>query len=138
MSRSLDRYKRPLLYVMSTVYLVAGVAHFLAPKPFERAVPPQFPRPLELVYLSGIIEIVLGVGVLCRRTRQVSAWGIVALLIAVFPANAHIATSDVLDEDLPPRVARLARLVALVRLPFQAVLVAWAWWYTKPIDDSQL
>ncbi|MCU4751842.1 hypothetical protein OB919_07575 [Halobacteria archaeon AArc-curdl1] len=137
MSRRLDRYKRPLLYVMSSLYLLAGVAHFLAPKSFERAVPPQFPRPLELVYLSGIAEIALGIGVLYRRTRGVSAWGIVALLIAVFPANVHIATSDVLDADLPPRFARVARLVALVRLPFQAVLIAWAWWYTKPIADSQ-
>ena len=72
---------------MGGLYVIAGVLHFVAPEMYERVVPPQFPRPRTLVYLSGSAEIVLGIGVLFERTRRRSAWGLVALLVAVFPAN---------------------------------------------------
>ena len=116
---------------MGFAYVLAGVAHFLSPSMFARIVPPQLPRPRALVYLSGIAEIVLGVGVLFERTRNVSAWGIVALLVAVFPANVYMATSD--DLDLPGAVGNVSDAALWARLPLQAVLVAWALWYT---DDS--
>jgi uncharacterized membrane protein len=127
--------KRPLLYAMSAVYVVAGVAHFLAPRQFAKAVPPSLPRPRALVYLSGFAEVVLGVGVLFERTRRESAWGIVALLVAVFPANVHMATSEVATDAVPDWAERPTRLAAWARLPFQAVLVAWAWWYTKSEEE---
>nr|WP_237560480.1 DoxX family membrane protein [Halapricum salinum] len=130
MSSSLvSRSKRPLRYVMGFAYVLAGVAHFLSPSMFARIVPPQLPRPRALVYLSGIAEIVLGVGVLFERTRNVSAWGIVALLVAVFPANVYMATSDELD--LPGPVGNVSDAALWARLPLQAVLVAWALWYTN-------
>jgi len=125
------RLKRPLRYVMALFYAGAGVAHFLTPKSFEQAVPPSLPRPRALVYLSGVAEILLGVGVLFERTRRASAWGIVALLAAVFPANVHLARSDVLDRTVPDQYAGLARAVAWLRLPLQPVLMAWAWWYAR-------
>ena len=128
--------REPLRYVMGLVYAVAGVSHFLAPRSFQRIVPPQFPRPRSLVYLSGAAEVVLGVGVLFERTRRVSAWGIVALLVAVFPANVYMATDDVAPELVPERFADAARVAAWVRLPLQAVLVGWAWLYTRPSDDG--
>jgi len=114
---------------MGFAYVLAGVAHFLSPSMFARIVPPQLPRPRTLVYLSGIAEIVLGVGVLFERTRNVSAWGIVALLVAVFPANVYMATSDELD--LPGPVGNVSDAALWARLPLQAVLVAWALWYTN-------
>ncbi|QCC49904.1 DoxX family protein [Halapricum salinum] len=114
---------------MGFAYVLAGVAHFLSPSMFARIVPPQLPRPRALVYLSGIAEIVLGVGVLFERTRNVSAWGIVALLVAVFPANVYMATSDELD--LPGPVGNVSDAALWARLPLQAVLVAWALWYTN-------
>ncbi|MFD1514182.1 DoxX-like family protein [Halomarina rubra] len=123
--------KRPLLYLMSLLYIGAGVMHFLRPKVFARIVPPTLPRPLTLVYLSGVAEIVLGVGVLFRRTRRRSAWGLVGLLVAVFPANVYMATSTVPPETVSERTAGVARLALWARLPFQAVLALWAWWYTQ-------
>jgi uncharacterized membrane protein len=124
--------ERPLLLVMSLLYVGAGVMHFLTPKVFARIVPPRLPRPLALVYLSGLAEILLGIGVLFRRTRRRSAWGLVALLVAVFPANVHMATNTVLPESVPERGRGLARVALWVRLPLQAVLVAWALRYTRP------
>jgi len=115
---------------MGAVYVVAGVTHFLAPKTYEAVVPPRLPRPRALVYASGLAEIGLGVGVLLERTRNVSAWGIVALLVAVFPANVYMATG----EDLPERVEDVPDAALWARLPLQAVLVAWALWYT---DDPE-
>lgn len=69
----LARFKHPLRYVMGLFYAFAGVMHFVAPKVYEQVVPPSLPRPLDLVYLSGIAEIVLGVGVLFSRTRRSTA-----------------------------------------------------------------
>jgi len=125
---------RSLAPLMGATYVVAGVAHFLAPKRFAAAIPPSFPRPVALVYLSGIAEILLGIGVSLRRTRRPSAWGVAALLVAVFPANVHLARGEVLDDLVSDRFADLARLAAWVRLPFQGVLIAWALRYTGSED----
>ncbi|SIR64789.1 Uncharacterized membrane protein [Haladaptatus litoreus] len=128
---TLGRLKRPLLYVMSLVYVVAGVLHFVAPKVYTRIIPPQFPRPVFLVYLSGLAEIVLGIGVLFQRTRRQSAWGLIALLVAVFPANVHMARNEILPDGVPDWASGIARVALWVRLPFQVVLILWAWWYTR-------
>jgi uncharacterized membrane protein len=133
---TLTKLKRPLRYVMGVFYAFAGVMHFVIPKVYARAVPPQFPRPVALVYLSGIAEIVLGVGVLLRRTRQRSAWGLIALLIAVFPANVHMATSDVATAAVPDWADSLTRAALWVRLPLQGVLILWAWWYTRLTPET--
>jgi len=133
--------KRPLRYVMSAAYVLAGITHFLAPKAFARVVPPGLPKPRALVYLSGIAEVGLGLGVACDRTRRGSAWGIMALLGAVFPANVYMATDDVAAEFAPDRLSGVARAAAWARLPLQGVLLLWAWWYTRPDsadgDDHQ-
>lgn len=134
---ALARLKRPLCYVMGLTYVVAGVLHFVAPTVYEQVVPPSLPRPRELVYLSGVAEVGLGIGVLFDRTRRPSAWGLVALLVAVFPANVHMATADDLDLRGVPEWARDPPDAALwARLPLQAVLVLWAWWYTRPDADD--
>lgn len=134
---SLTEWKRPLRYVMGLMYVATGIGHFLAPDLCEQAVPPQFPRPRLLVYLSGLAEIALGAGVLFERTRTRSAWGLVALLVAVFPANLYMASSDEFTLDGVPAAFREPPDAALwARLPFQAVLIAWAWWYTNPEDSA--
>lgn len=131
-----DPQREPLRYVMGLFYAIAGVSHFLSPRAFKRIVPPQFPRPQVLVYLTGAAEILFGVGVLFERTRRPSAWGIVALLIAVFPANVYMATDDLAADLVPERFADAARIAAWIRLPMQALLVGWAWLYTRPSDDG--
>jgi uncharacterized membrane protein len=132
----LARLKQPLLYVMSLFYVVAGVMHFVAPNVYARIVPPKLSRPVTLVYLSGIAEIVFGIGVVIRRTRRRSAWGLIALLLAVFPANVHMATSDMVPDAVPDWAGGIARIAMWVRLPLQGVLILWAGWYTRLTSEN--
>jgi uncharacterized membrane protein len=122
-----SRTKRILLYLMGAFYVFAGVNHFRVPDFYVQIMPPYLPWHLELVYLSGIAEIVCGVGVLIPRLRVIAAWATIALLIAIFPANLHVAMNNV------PMVgaAEGAGIWNWVRLPFQLVFIAWAWWYTR-------
>jgi uncharacterized membrane protein len=127
--------KRALRYVMGLTYALAGVLHFVAPNVYEQVVPPQLPKPRTLVYLSGIAEVGLGLGLLFERTRNVSAWGLVALLVAVFPANVYMAVADDLElEGVPEQFSDPSDAALWARLPLQAVLVAWAWWYTDAAE----
>ena len=125
------RLKRPLLLVMGPMYVVAGVFHFLVPELYVQIVPPVFPAPSALVYLSGLAEIAVGIGLLFPRTRRYAAWATIALLVAVFPANVYMATSAVVVEGMPGSGDPSA-LVRWGRLPIQAVLILWAFWYTCP------
>lgn len=129
------RLKRPLLLVMGPMYVVAGVFHFLVPGLYVQVVPPVLPAPLALVYLSGLAEVAVGIGLLFPRTRRHAAWATVALLVAVFPANVYMATSGVVVEGMPGGGDPSA-LVRWGRLPVQAVLILWAFWYTRPSDTD--
>src|SRR5262249_39990517 len=122
--------KRMLLYFMGGFYIVAGVNHFRVPAFYLAIMPPYLPWHLELVLLSGIAEIVCGVGLLIPRTRVWAAWATIALLLAVYPANIHVALHNV------PRAGRSEGLGIWnwVRLPLQFVLIGGAWWYTR--DDA--
>jgi uncharacterized membrane protein len=106
-------------------FIVAGISHFTNRHFFTAIVPPYLPWPLALVYLSGVAEIVLGVLLVRPRTSVLAAWGLIALLIAVFPANIHMA----MNQHLYPGVSRTA---LLIRLPLQGVMIALAWWFTRP------
>ena len=136
MAGALVRLKRPLLFVMGPAYVVAGVMHFVVPEAYVQVMPPVLPAPLALVYLSGVAEVALGVGVLVPQTRRYAAWGLVALLVAVFPANVYMATSGVVVEGTPFGTLDPSAAERWGRLPLQAVLVAWAWWYTRPTPDG--
>jgi len=123
--------KRRLLYVMSVTYVIAGVMHFIKPHGYVAMMPPALPYPLALVYISGVIEIGLGVALLVPKLTRLAAWGVVALLIAVYPANIYHAFSGGLSHpDLPAAFA--SPVMAWVRAPIQFLLLAWAWWYTRP------
>ncbi len=132
----LVRLKRPLLYVMGALYFVAGSLHFVYPAAYAQIIPPALPQPLALVYLSGIAEIGLGVGVLVPRTRRLAAWGLIGLLLAIFPANVYMATSGVVITAGPDWLGDPSTAARWARLPFQAVFVLWAWWYTRPLPDA--
>ena len=84
--------------------------------------PPYLPAPVLLNYVAGAAEIVLGIGLLFPLTRPGAAWGIIALLIAVFPANWYMYQQG---------FSTIPSWVLLARLPLQLVLIAWAWWYTQ-------
>ncbi len=111
-------------WLLAGLFVAAGVMHFVRPQFYVSAMPPYLPWHLELVYASGVCEVVLGVLLLVPRTRRLAAWGLVALLVAVFPANVHMALNPDLFPTIPPAVL-------WARLPLQAVFIAWAWWFTK-------
>lgn len=115
------------LSLMAFLYIAAGVNHFVNPEFYLRIMPPYLPWHTELVALSGVVEIFLGVGLLVPYTRVWSAWGTMALLIAVYPANIFSYTNLMGTGD-PKEV------IALIRLPLQFPLIWWAWYYTKPRD----
>jgi uncharacterized membrane protein len=83
------------LFVMAAIYVFAGYMHFEKPNFYTVMMPSWLPYPKELVYLSGVAEIAGGLGILLPQTRKLAAWGIIALLFAVLPANFHIAIYNV-------------------------------------------
>jgi len=111
--------------IFGAAFVLAGINHFVNPDFYVRIMPPYLPWHLALVYLSGIAEVVLGGMLLVRRWSTLAAWGLVALLVAIFPANVHMAMN-------PEAFASVASPGMLwLRLPLQAVLIVWAWWYTR-------
>lgn len=115
-----------LRILLSALFIAAGVAHFVMPEVYVAIMPPYLPAPLALVYISGVFEILGGVGLFIPKLRRPAAWGLVALLIAVFPANIHMALHQLPMGDVQPSQASL-----WLRLPMQFVLIAWAYWYTR-------
>lgn len=123
--------KRILLVVLGAFFMLAGVTHFTAPAFYVDIVPPYLPSPLVLVYVSGACEIALGALVLLPATRALAAWGLVALLLAVFPANVHQAVHRVPFTHAPAWLPRPTPLGLWLRLPVQFVLIAWVLWYAR-------
>ena len=112
------------IVVMSIFYASVGIKHFTNPLWFVKIVPPILPYKLALVYISGFFEIVLGVLLLFPELRYVAGWGLILLLIAVFPANIYLAQTNGAALNTTP-------LIAWGRLPVQFVFIAIAYWHTK-------
>jgi uncharacterized membrane protein len=129
----MSRTKRVLLWVMAAFYVVGGLNHLMNPEFYVAIVPPGLPNPEWLNVISGLAEIVLGVFVLEPRVRVLAAWGIIALLIAVFPANLWVALANIGLPGGEPGTGNA--LFNWVRLPFQGLFIVWAWWYTRPDVD---
>jgi uncharacterized membrane protein len=122
-----SRTKRVLLWVMGGFYILNGLNHFFNADAYIAIMPAYLPWHSQLVVLSGVAEIVVGTGVLIPVIRVTAAWGIIALLILIFPANLYVAMNGLPYIGDQPNV-----VLNWVRLPFQLVLIAWAYWYTKP------
>lgn len=116
-----------LQWLLATLMVTAGVLHFVVPKGFERIVPKALPAPRALVYVSGVFEILGGVGLLVPATQRWAAYGLIALFVAVFPANINQAVNQI-----PLGRKKLPRWVPWARLPLQLVLIWWAWQYARP------
>jgi uncharacterized membrane protein len=110
--------------VLSLIFLTAGVMHFVHPGEFIRIVPPVLPRPDLLVAISGVCEILGAIGLQVPATRVWAAWGLIALLIAVFPANIYMATSGMRFGSAPVGFTWF-------RLVFQPLLIAWVYLFTR-------
>tara|TARA_Y100001968_G_scaffold261644_1_gene249561 strand:- start:51 stop:410 length:360 start_codon:yes stop_codon:yes gene_type:complete len=116
--------KLSTIYLMSIFYIYVGVQHFIDPMWFMRIMPPYIPFHLECVYISGLFEVVFGLMLLLEKTRYLAGWGLILLLIAVFPANIYLAQTNGAVMDISP-------LIAWGRLPFQGLFIGLAYWHTK-------
>lgn len=111
------------LYVMALLYVVAGINHFRNPRVYLKIIPPYFSNPNLINWMSGLAEIILGICLCIPLVSQYAAWGIIALLIAIFPANLHMYKNDKASLGLP-------KWMRLLRLPLQLLLIYWAFQYT--------
>ncbi len=106
--------------LLAVFFAIAGALHFMNPAFYLQIMPSYIPFPLAMIYISGVFEVLLGLMTLPERTRKLAGWGLIALLIAVFPANIHIA----LHPEIFPKVQPW---VSWARLPFQGVFIFWVW-----------
>ena len=118
------RLKTALKIVFAVFFVGAGINHFRTTGFYLRMMPPYIPLHLASVYVSGFAEIAFGVLLLIPRSSVAAAWGLIALLVAVFPANLQMA----LHPDTFPEFQPAA---LWIRLPFQPLMIAWAFWYTR-------
>ncbi|TGK29528.1 motility protein [Leptospira gomenensis] len=107
---------------MSAFYVFAGINHFLNPSFYLRMMPPYLPAHNWLNWISGCAEIVLGAALLFPSARKLASYGVILLLILVFPANVYMLQAALSGENFGVPLWGL-----FVRLPFQLVFIAWAW-----------
>lgn len=108
---------------------MAGILHFVKPENYLRIMPPALPFPLALVLISGVAESALGIALLFPRHRTRAAWGVIALLIAVFPANVYMYQHQLASGGTAFEVDPT---ILYWRLWLQAVFIGWAFWHTRP------
>jgi uncharacterized membrane protein len=120
--------KKFFLSLMVAFYIIAGINHFVHTAYYEQIMPPWLPFSLPFVYISGICEIVFGLSLIPSVTRRVGAWLIIALLIAVFPANIQMTLNYLHRHD--PQL-----WITILRLPIQILLVWWAYRYTGRLSE---
>jgi uncharacterized membrane protein len=118
-------------FALSAFFVLAGLNHFIMPEAYRPLMPPSLPFPMFLIALSGVLEIFFGALVLLPTWRHRAGWGLVLLLLAVFPANVHMA----LDPEVYPAVPLALRWL---RLPLQLLLIAWVAWacFERPYFKS--
>ena len=117
-------FKLISIYIMSYFYIQIGIKHFTDPIWFMQIMPPYLPWHKELVYISGAFEIFFGIMLLFKKTRYIAGSGLILLLIAVFPANIHLAQTNGLAMDT-------SAAIAWGRLPIQAIFIVLAYWHSK-------
>lgn len=112
------------LMVMGIFYISIGISHFTSPIWYVQIIPPYLPYKLELVYISGLFEILFGGMLFFKKTRFLAGWGLILLLIAVYPANIYLAQTNGAAMNTTP-------LIAWGRLPVQFIFVGLAYWHSK-------
>ena len=117
-------FKTLTRYLFCALFIAAGLNHFRDPDFYIRMMPAYLPWHGALVAVSGVAEVLLGVLLLVPRFQVMAAWGLIGLLIAVFPANLNMALNAEQFRTVSP-------LALWIRLPIQALLIAWAYWYTR-------
>lgn len=126
-----NRRKEILRVILSASLIAVAITHFTHTDQHIRIVPPFLPHPAALVQISGVIEILLAIALLIPVLSVPAAWGMIALFIAVFPANIYQAMYSIPIDGIPN-----SPWLYWARLPFQAVLIAWAYWYTRRPEEQ--
>jgi uncharacterized membrane protein len=121
-----DRARTVLRWGLTIFMIAAGLNHFLAADTYEAMVPRALPAPALIVQISGVAEMLGGLGLILPATRRLAAWGLVALFVAVFPANINMAVNH-----LPLGTHELPTWALWGRLPLQLVFIAWALMFTR-------
>ncbi len=116
------------IYFMSIAYTYVGIRHFIDPDFFLAIMPNYFSLHLFFVYLTGLMEVVFGVLLVFRKTRKIGAYGLIVLLVIVFPANIHLVQSE-----LSQSILDVTREQSIIRLPFQGLFLLLAYWHSKNI-----
>ena len=111
---------------VTLVFGLTGVAHFALAEPMARMLPPWVPGRMPLVYLTGVIELAAALAVLHRRLRRLVGWGLIVMLILFLPVNVYAAL-----QRIPLGGHEGGPLYLLVRVPMQALLIAWIWWFAE-------
>ena len=113
---------------MSIAYTYVGIRHFIDPDFFLAIMPNYFSLHLFFVYLTGLMEVVFGVLLVFRKTRKIGAYGLIVLLVIVFPANIHLVQSE-----LSQSILDVTKEQSVIRLPFQGLFLLLAYWHSKNI-----
>jgi uncharacterized membrane protein len=114
---------------LAALFAFAGTMHFVIPEQYMAIMPPALPLHRELVYLSGVLEIAGGLGLLVPRTRRAAGIGLILLLIAVWPANLQMALNA-----RAAGASATAQALLFLRLPLQLLLIAWVWRASRPAN----
>ena len=126
----MKKIKIASIVAMSIFYIWAGIQHFIDPDWFVQIMPPYLPFHYEAVYLSGFFEILFGLMLLLPMTRYLAAWGLILLLIAVYPANIYLAFNEA-----PQKALEISAFAASwVRLPIQFIFLGLAYWHSRDIE----
>ena len=120
-----------LRWLLGILFVLAGINHFRSEAFYVRIIPPSFPKPRLLVQLSGVAEIAGGIGLLIKPIRRLAGWGLIALLVSVFPANVFMAV-----DSGQAGATNFPRWLLYARLPLQGILIAWAWYSMNPADKT--
>lgn len=110
------------LYIMAGIYILAGLMHFIRPKMYMRIMPNYLPNHKALVYLSGLAEIFLGVGLCIPELKVVSIYGIIAMLAVFLLVHFYMLANEKASGGIP-------KWILILRLPLQFGLMYWAWMY---------
>lgn len=120
----MGKRKKISLRIMAAFYMIAGAYHFINPLFYKKIMPPWLPWHYYLIYISGVGEIILGLLLIPAETRKLAAWGIIILLVAVFPANVQMMLNYRHQQN--PNL-----WIAILRLPLQPLFIWWAYLFTK-------
>lgn len=131
MSARSHRVKTCFRGLLGVLMVLAGLVHFVNPEPYLMIMPDYLPWHAALVFISGVLEVLLGAALFVPKLRALAGWGLIALFVAVLPANLWMAT-----EGIQPPGMEMSPTGAWVRVAFQAVFIYWAWAVTRPDADQ--